>query len=180
MGRVVRGTPTNCQQRAAPPTGHPHGRNTVFDLFTRQPRRQPEATRGFPRAVCSLSLWFSLKDDIILHRLERLVPTSSCRHSCTRGFRLRRSDFTRIIAVSTQSHVRHDKFRRVRVVFFRPPEPGTHDITHAHGALYDSDLFPARFRPSSYDANLRRYDRAANSSDAQPRDRHDRVPLSML
>ena len=176
MGRVVRGTPTNCQQRAAPPTGHPHGRNTVFDLFTRQPRRQPEATRGFPRAVCSLSLWFSLKDDIILHRLERLVPTSSCRHSCTRGFRLRRSDFTRIIAVSTHSHVRHDKYSDAfESCFFAPRY-----ITHAHGALYDSDLFPARFRPSSYDANLRRYDRAANSSDAQPRDRHDRVPLSML
>ena len=68
------------------------------------------------------------------------------------------------------------KFRRVRVVFFRPPVRST----HAHGALYDSDLFPARFRPSSYDANLRRYDRAANSSDAQPRDRHDRVPLSII
>ena len=177
MGRVVRGTPTNCQQRAAPPTGHPHGRNTVFDLFTRQPRRQPEATRGFPRAVCSLSLWFSLKDDIILHRLERLVPTSSCRHSCTRGFRLRRSDFTRIIAVSTQSHVRHDKIpTRSSQVFSFAPRCKLTLIT----ALYDSDLFPARFRPSSYDANLRRYDRAANSSDAQPRDRHDRVPLSML
>ena len=177
MGRVVRGTPTNCQQRAAPPTGHPHGRNTVFDLFTRQPRRQPEATRGFPRAVCSLSLWFSLKDDIILHRLERLVPTSSCRHSCTRGFRLRRSDFTRIIAVSTQSHVRHDKIPTRSSRVFSPPGANAHRLITA---LYDSDLFPARFRPSSYDANLRRYDRAANSSDAQPRDRHDRVPLSML